>query len=192
MARANRLIIGLGNPGPDYENTRHNAGFMVVDRVAARMGITMQHAVAASILGEGRWKGRPIALAKPMTFMNRSGQAFQALLRRYGLKPEDILVIYDDIALPLGSIRLRERGSAGGHNGIQSIIDHLNSTDFPRLRVGIGDSFSRGGQVRFVLEPFRDEEKPGIEVAFETATDAALTFVRDGMLTAMNRYNKRP
>lgn len=191
MARANRLIIGLGNPGPDYENTRHNAGFMVVDRIAEQVGIALRREEAASILGEGRWRGRPIALAKPLTFMNRSGQAFQALRRRYGLTPADILVIYDDIALPLGSIRLRERGSAGGHNGIQSIIDHLNSTDFPRLRVGIGDSFSRGGQVSFVLEPFRDEERPGAEESIATATEAALTFVRDGMLTAMNLYNKR-
>lgn len=191
MARANRLIIGLGNPGPDYEGTRHNAGFMVVDRIAELAGIPLKDEASASMIGEGRWRGRPIALARPMTFMNRSGQAFQALRRRYGLRPLDILIIYDDIALPLGSIRLRERGGAGGHNGIQNIIDHLNSTDFPRLRVGVGDSFSRGGQVRYVLEPFLEEERSEVEKAIETAAEAALCFVRDGMLTAMNRYNKR-
>lgn len=191
MANANRLIIGLGNPGPDYEGTRHNAGYMVMDRLAEQMNIPIREEAASSVIGEGRWRGRPIALAKPMTFMNRSGQAFQALRRRYGLKPEDILVIYDDIALPLGSIRLREKGSAGGHNGIQNITDHLNSTDFPRLRVGIGDNFPRGGQVRYVLEPFLEEERSDVEKAIDGAAEAALCFIRDGMLTAMNRYNKR-
>jgi len=191
MARANRLIIGLGNPGPDYDGTRHNAGFMVVDRIAELVGIALRDEAAASMVGEGRWRGRPIALAKPLTFMNRSGQAFQALRRRYGLKPQDILVIYDDIALPLGAIRLREKSSAGGHNGIENIISHLNSTDFPRLRVGIGDNFPRGGQVRYVLEPFLEEERPDVEKAIETAAEAALCFVRDGMLTAMNRHNRK-
>lgn len=191
MGRANRLIIGLGNPGPDYEMTRHNAGFMVVDRIAERCGIAMRDEAAASVVGEGRWRGRPIALAKPMTFMNRSGQAFQALRRRYGLVPLDILVIYDDIALPLGAIRLRQKGTSGGHNGIQDIIDHLNSTDFPRLRVGVGDSFPRGGQVHYVLEPFLEEERPDAEKAIETAVEAALAFVQDGITAAMNRFNKR-
>ncbi len=191
MARANRLIIGLGNPGPDYENTRHNAGYMVVDRIAEQVGITMREEAAASIIGEGRWRGRPIALAKPMTFMNRSGQAFQALRRRYGLAPLDILVVYDDIALPLGTIRLRQKGTSGGHNGVQDIIDRLNSTDFPRLRVGVGDSFPRGGQVRYVLEPFLEEERLDAEKAVETAVEAALAFVQDGITIAMNRHNKR-
>jgi len=191
MARANRLIIGLGNPGPDYENTRHNVGFMVVDRIAEKIGMAMRDEAAASVIGEGRWRGRPLALAKPMTFMNRSGQAYQALRRRYGLTALDIIVIYDDISLPLGAIRLRQKGSAGGHNGVENIIDHLNSTDFPRLRVGVGDSFPRGGQVRYVLEPFLEEERPDVEKATEIAAEAALCFVRNGMLTAMNSYNKR-
>lgn len=191
MAGPSRLIIGLGNPGPDYEGTRHNIGFDVVDAIARKIGTELRDEAAASLVAEGRWKGRPIALAKPLTFMNRSGQAYQALRRRYGLKPEEILVVFDDIALPSGSIRLRQKGGAGGHNGMQNIIEHLNSTDFPRLRVGIGDSFPRGGQVRYVLDTFSEEQLPEIEKAIDLAVEASLSFARDGLTTAMNRYNRR-
>lgn len=191
MAGPNRLIIGLGNPGPDYDDTRHNVGFDVIDAIAEKISTEVRDEAAVSFIGEGRWRGRPIALAKPLTFMNRSGQAYQALRRRYGITPKDILVVYDDIALPPGTIRLREKGSAGGHNGVQNIIDHLNSTDFPRLRVGVGDSFPRGGQVRYVLDPFSEEQLPDIKKAIDLAVEASLSFARDGLTTAMNRYNRR-
>ena len=191
MAGPNRLIIGLGNPGPDYEGTRHNIGFDVVDGVAQKLGTTIRDEAAASLIAEARWKGRPLALAKPLTFMNRSGQAYKALKRRYALQPEDILVIFDDISLPPGTIRMRKGGGAGGHNGVQSIIDHLNSTDFPRLRVGVGDSFPRGGQVRYVLDQFSEDQLPEIEKAIDLAVEACLSFVRDGLIAAMNRYNRR-
>ena len=183
--------MGLGNPGPDYEGTRHNVGFAVLDRVAEKVGGVTWGEAAHARVAEANWRGRRLALAKPMTFMNRSGQAYRALLRRYGLAPEAALVVYDDLALPLGAIRLRERGSAGGHNGVQSVIDGLNSMDFPRLRIGIGDSFPRGGQVQYVLEPFTEEQRPAIAEAVEAAAEAALVFVHDGLPAAMNQYNRR-
>jgi PTH1 family peptidyl-tRNA hydrolase len=193
-------VIGLGNPGPDYEGTRHNVGFAVVDRIAEEAGAGAWAEAAHALVAEARAGGEPgggpgggpvFALAKPMTFMNRSGQAYTALLRRYGLAPEDVLVVYDDLALPPGTIRLREKGGAGGHNGVHSIVAHLNGSDFPRLRVGIGGDYPRGGQVRYVLEPFAEEERAVMEEAVEAAAGAALAFVRDGLRAAMNRYNRR-
>ena len=186
-----RLIVGLGNPGPDYEGTRHNVGFDVVDRIAEKTGAGAWVEAASSFVAEGRWQGHALALAKPLVFMNRSGQAYKALLRRYALEPDAVLVVYDDLALPQGSLRLRERGSAGGHNGVQSVIDYVNGMAFPRLRVGIGDGFPRGGQVRYVLEPFSEEERAAMDEAVEAAAEAALAFVSEGLTAAMNRYNRR-
>lgn len=186
-----RLVIGLGNPGPDYAGTRHNAGFLVVDRVAAEVGVEVDLEAAHSVVAEGRWRGQGLALAKPLTFMNRSGQAYAALLRRYRLEPADVLVVYDDLALPVGQIRLRAKGSAGGHNGVQSVIDTLGTSEFPRLRVGVGDSFPPGGQVDYVLSPFDDDEREAVGAALDAAAEAALTFARDGLTAAMNRHNRR-
>ncbi len=189
--RPRRLVVGLGNPGPDYEGTRHNAGFLAVDRLAAETGVPLDAEAAQSAVGEGLWRGEPLALAKPLTFMNRSGPAVAALLRRYGLEPADALLVYDDLALPLGQIRLRGKGSAGGHNGVQSVIDALGSTEFPRLRIGVGDSFPPGGQVDYVLAPFDEDEQEAADAALDAAAEAALTFVRDGLQAAMNRHNGR-
>jgi peptidyl-tRNA hydrolase, PTH1 family len=191
LDRPRRLVIGLGNPGPDYEGTRHNVGFAVVDRVAESVGAAAWAEASHALVAEGRLGETAFALAKPMTFMNRSGQAYAALLRRYGLAPHDALVVYDDLALPLGALRLREKGSAGGHNGVQSVIAYVNGTDFPRLRVGIGGDFPKGGQVRYVLEPFAEEERAAAAEAVEAASEAVLTFVRDGLGAAMNRFNRR-
>ncbi|HYE94610.1 MAG TPA: aminoacyl-tRNA hydrolase [Rubricoccaceae bacterium] len=195
MARPSKLILGLGNPGPAYATTRHNAGFLAADRVAEQVGgaggpLRFQD-LGFALVAEGSWRGRAFALAKPTTWMNRSGQAYRALLRRYGFTPEEALVVYDDIALPPGAIRLREKGSAGGHNGMQDIVDHLGSEDFPRLRIGIGSDFPRGRQADYVLEPFTDEELRVMDEALGVAADAALTFVRDGLTTAMNRFNRK-
>ena len=189
--RPARLVVGLGNPGPDYEDTRHNVGFWVIDRLAETTGIAVEAERDRALVGEGLWRGHPMALAKPMTFMNRSGQAVTRLMQRYGLEPADVLIVYDDLALPIGALRLRGKGGAGGHNGVQDLIDRLNSTEFPRLRVGVGDSFSRGGQVQYVLSPFDDEERPAIEEAVGAAAEAALTFVREGLTAAMNQHNRR-
>ena len=190
-AAPRRLVVGLGNPGPDYTGTRHNAGFMAVDRLAVETGIALDAEAAQSAVGEGVWRGDALALAKPLTFMNRSGAAVVGLLDRYGLEPADVLVVYDDLALPLGQIRLRGKGSAGGHNGIKSVIGALGSPEFPRLRIGVGDSFPPGGQVDYVLAPFDDDEREAADAALGLAAEAALAFARDGLVAAMNQYNGR-
>jgi PTH1 family peptidyl-tRNA hydrolase len=186
-----RLIVGLGNPGPEYEETRHNIGFRIVDVLAEQAGIAYrQDGRAGALVGWGKVRGRPVGLAKPVTYMNRSGAAVDELARRHGLRPEDLLVVFDDINLPAGTIRLRAGGSAGGHNGVQDLIDALGTDAFPRLRVGIGNAFARGRQADYVLAPFTEEERPLVAEAVARARDAAITFVTDGLTTAMNRFNR--
>ncbi len=222
--RPSHLIVGLGNPGPDYVGTRHNAGFETIDRLADRLGLGLDTEVtdrgrrASAVVAQGRLPDEPaepapssptadgpappsagasgapgvvLALAKPLTFMNRSGRAVAALLDRYGLTAADLLVVYDDLALPIGALRLRPRGSHAGHNGVRDVIEALGSDEFPRLRVGIGNSFPPGGQVDFVLSAFDDDERPAADAAFDEAARAALTFARDGLTAAMNRHNRR-
>lgn len=190
MAKSNRLIIGLGNPGAEYEATRHNIGFAVVDAVAEKARAELSYdGRAEAMVGEGRVRGRSLTLVKPLTYMNRSGLSVRHLVRRYDLTPADLLVIYDDINLPPGKLRLREKGSAGGHNGLQDIIDRLGTDRFPRLRFGVGDDFSRGRQSDYVLSPFTKEQQPDVELALVQARDAAITFVAEGLVKAMNRFN---
>lgn len=191
MASSKRLIIGLGNPGPDYEHTRHNIGFVVADAVAEVARISFSHERGNVLEGWGRVRGRPVGVAKPLTYMNRSGGAVKTLMGRHRLDLADILVVYDDLNLPTGTVRLRPGGSAGGHNGLQDIIDQLGSNAFPRLRVGIGDDFARGKQVDYVLSPFANEEKAIVDEAVQEARDAAITFVCDGLHVAMNRFNRK-
>lgn len=189
MASPKRLIIGLGNPGAEYEPSRHNVGFRVVDSLAEKTGTQMK-VKGQSILGWGRWRGRPVGLAKPTTYMNRSGLAVEELVRKNRIVPADLLVVVDDINLPTGKVRLRERGGTGGHNGIEDIIDWLGSDAFPRLRIGIGNDFSRGQQADYVLSPFADEEIAVISEAIVQARDGALTWLTDGIVTAMNRFSR--
>ena len=189
MATTKRLIIGLGNPGADYEKTRHNVGFEVADAVAEKARATLEHDKGDVLLGWGRIRRFPLGVAKPLTYMNRSGSAVRTLLGRHSLQPEEILVVVDDINLPVGKLRLRPGGSPGGHNGLQDITDRLGRDDFPRLRFGIGSDFERGRQADYVLSRFSDEERPVVDEAILQARDAAITFVTDGIVTAMNRYN---
>lgn len=203
MAGSKRLIVGLGNPGPDYKGSRHNIGFTVLDRVAERIrtsfddgGLVHKTLVRVKsgglyVTATGRHRGHPITLAKPMTFMNRSGPAVLRLRNRLGIENQDLLVVLDDIYLDLGMLRLRSGGGSGGHNGLQDIIDALDSDNFPRMRIGVGSTFSRGRQAEFVLAPFEDDEKSLVDETVNAACDAALTFVTEGIVTAMNRYNKR-
>ena len=191
MAGSKRLLIGLGNPGAAYEDTRHNVGFAVAEALAEQARAPFKHdGRADALVAEGRLRGRPVILAKPLTYMNRSGITVKHLLRRFGLEPTELLIIVDDINLKLGKLRLRERGSAGGHNGVQDIIDRLGTDAFPRLRLGVGSDFDRGGQVDYVLSPFTDAEQEAMEAAVVRARDAAVTFVTDGIVTAMNRFNR--
>ena len=186
------LVVGLGNPGGEYAATRHNAGFLAVERLAERLGAELPDPdPPRTRLAEGVWDGRGVALAQPQAYMNRSGPPLAALLERYGLAADRVLLVYDDLALPPGQIRLRGKGSAGGHNGVQSVIDALGSSEFPRLRIGIGDRFERGGLVDYVLAPFPDDELAALDAALDRAADAALAFASDGLPVAMNQYNQR-
>ncbi len=191
MARGKRVIVGLGNPGTAYENTRHNVGFAVVDELARRTGTILKPAKGNLLFGWARVKNCTFGLAKPLTYMNRSGQAVRALLNRLGLSPQDILIVLDDVHLPPGTIRIRERGGSGGHNGLQHIIDTLGTHNIPRLRIGIGGNFPKGKQAEYVLSPFEEEEKPVMEEAIRRAADAAVVFACEGILPAMNRFNQR-
>ncbi len=190
MSKSKRLIVGLGNPGPEYEATRHNIGFEAADAVAARARATFERGRGNVLLGWGRIRSYPVGVAKPLTFMNRSGKAISALLGVWRMEPRQLLVIVDDINLPPGRLRLRPSGSAGGHNGLQDIADRLGHPNFPRLRIGVGNDFARGGQARHVLSPFSSEERLVMDEAVIRARDAVETFVCEGISVAMNRFNK--
>lgn len=183
------IIIGLGNIGQEYEETRHNIGFEVVDLLAKTMSVTFGPGNGPFVIAEGRHRGRNVVLVKPTTFMNRSGTAVKKALAKFNAGKEDILIVYDDLNLDLGVIKLKDQGSAGGHNGIADIIEKLGSRDFPRLRFGIGNDFPRGKQVDFVLSPFDDEEREAVNSSLQKAHDAALSFVRDGITKTMNYFN---
>ena len=192
MASAKRLIVGLGNPGVEYEQTRHNVGFWVIDALAERARATMQSDKGPAMFGSGRVRGRPVSLVKPMGYMNRSGSVVRHYMNRFSLSLQDILVVVDDINLEPGVLRIRQKGSAGGHNGVQDIIDHLGSDAFPRLRLGIGRDFERGRQADYVLSAFHDDEIEQVKAAVKRACDAATVFVCEGISPAMNRFNKQP
>ncbi len=189
VARARRIIVGLGNPGADYADTRHNVGFWVAERAATQARSAFGSTDGRARLAEGTWRGVPFAVGLPQTYMNRSGESVGALVRRYGLTPADVLVVVDDLALEPGVLRLRPGGSDGGHNGLADITDVLDTDQYPRLRVGIGRDFPRGRQADYVLQPFTTEQRALVDAALPTAAEAALTFVADGLNTAMNRYN---
>lgn len=184
-----RLIVGLGNPGPGYARTRHNVGFMVVDRLADRHGLRFNQKKAHSLVARGEIGGSEVVLAKPQTYMNLSGGAVQGLLMVFGVKPTDLLVVYDDFDLPLGTLRLRPRGGPGTHNGMRSIVERLGTQEFPRLRLGIGPAGPADPQ-EYVLSPFAEAEQPVIEEACERAVAAIETLLREGLEAAMNRYNR--
>lgn len=184
------LIVGLGNTGDAYMGTRHNIGFSVIDRIANTLSAGMEKADDPFILGVGRFKGVKTILIKPTTLMNNSGQAVLKACRIFHYLPGDILVCHDDIHLPTGRIRLRKKGSAGGHNGIQSIIDQMQTDIFPRLRFGIGSEFQRGRQSDYVLSPFEDQELAAVNEGLDKAHDAILTFIREGIVRTMNNFNR--
>lgn len=184
-----QLIVGLGNPGRQYEDTRHNIGFMVLDRLAAASGAVFQSSPKwqchlAKLPESGT------LLLKPQTFMNLSGRAIRQVLAFHKWPPESMLVIYDDAALPLGRLRFREKGSAGGHNGIKSIIEHLGTDSFPRLKIGIGES-QPGNMTGHVLGKFSPDERPLVENTLATALDAVQLACSQGLAAAANRHHTR-
>jgi PTH1 family peptidyl-tRNA hydrolase len=180
-----RLIVGLGNPGPDYADTRHNVGFRCVDVLAERLGTRWtQRGETLVSLSDG------LGLAKPQAYMNRSGPPVTALVQRLQLAPDRLLVVYDDMDLPFGLLRLRPRGGAGTHNGMRSVIATLGTEDFARLRIGISQA-SAGSAVDHVLSPFSPDELPELHQLVQRAADAALAWANEGAEAAMNRYNNR-
>lgn len=186
-----RLIVGLGNPGARYRDTRHNVGFGCVDRLAERWGIAINDRRRTTALGQGYRDGKPVVLAKPRTFMNLSGESVAYLLARFGGRPADLIVVYDEMALPLGRIRLRARGSDAGHNGIRDIIRTVRTVDFPRLRIGIGGP-GMSGSVDHVLGRFSDDEAPAVTDAIQRSAEAVECLLSEGINIAMNRYNTDP
>jgi PTH1 family peptidyl-tRNA hydrolase len=183
------LIVGLGNIGAEYSGTRHNVGFELVDKMARELSVEFSTAGGSFLIAEGSFKGQPVHLIKPTTYMNRSGRAVSSALAITGNALSDCLVCYDDINLPPGKIRLRSSGSAGGHNGIQDIIDRMQSREFPRLRIGVGDDFRRGRQADYVLSQFSGEQRPHIDDALDESVEALFTFMRAGIEQAMNDHN---
>jgi len=187
-AAAIRLVAGLGNPGAEYERTRHNIGFAVLDRLAADAKTDWQR--------EQKWgaywaRVGDVFLVKPMTYMNRSGQPLQAVAQFYKIEPGEMLIVFDDMALELGRLRIRLEGGTGGHNGIDSIITTLGTDKLARLRVGIGAAPSAGA-VDYVLGKFFDEEKPVVEKAVTRAAEAVKWAIDKGVVSAMNTFNKNP
>ncbi|MBN1844243.1 MAG: aminoacyl-tRNA hydrolase [Sedimentisphaerales bacterium] len=184
------LLVGLGNPGRQYETSRHNVGFRVIDLLGRRWRIELTRQKHEGLLGEGRRQQHRIILLKPQTYMNRSGQSVRAAVQFYRVAPQRLLVIVDDFALELGRLRLRTQGSAGGHNGLEDIIAQLGE-EFSRLRVGIG-SARPGCAVAHVLGHFAPEEQPLVAGILERAADCAECWLRDGAACAMERFNRTP
>lgn len=184
-----KLIVGLGNPGLEYARTRHNAGFMCLETLATRHGLRFGRGRANADLVSGVIAGQAVVLARPQTYMNDSGRSVGELVRFYGVALPDLLVVYDELDLPFGQLRLRGGGSAGGHNGMRSIIAHLHSQEFPRLRIGIGRPPGRLPTERYVLSLFSLEEREVLPTILDAAADAVQVWLRDGLTRAMNRYN---
>lgn len=183
------LIVGLGNPGPQYRYNRHNIGFMLADRLAERLGVKFSRLESKALVTKGEHQGRRIVLAKPQTFMNLSGQAVGALVRFYKVPLSNLLIAYDDVDLPLGTLRLRPGGGSGGQKGMASIIERLGTQEFPRLRLGIGRPPGRMEAADYVLQDFSAGEKELLGPVLDRAAEAALVFVVEGLEAAMNRYN---
>ncbi len=186
------IIVGLGNPGREYADTRHNAGYMVLDILAARFGIDIKRHNFQAVFGEGFVEGQKVALVKPLTFMNESGRAVRDIMNWYKCQHDQLLVIYDDIDIPLGDIRIRAGGSAGTHNGMRSVIYQLQYDDFPRVRVGIGQAQGQRGLVAHVLGAPQGEELEALRHGLAQAADGAEMILKGQLLEAQAQFNKRP
>ena len=182
------LIVGLGNPGRKYRGNRHNIGFMAVDALAAAYNIESSKVQNKAIVGNGRIQSRNVIIAKPQTYMNNSGDAVGPLARYYKVPPENVLIVYDELDLPFGTIRLREKGGAGGHNGMRSIINHLGE-NFPRLRLGIGRPPGQMPVPAYVLQDFSKDDLPLLDDVLAEAIRAIETYLSEGIQMAMSRHN---
>jgi peptidyl-tRNA hydrolase, PTH1 family len=182
------LIVGLGNPGRQHRGNRHNIGFMALDRLAAKHSLSLGRVQQKAIVGDGRILNHPVILAKPQTYMNLSGDAVGPLANYYKIPPEQLLVIFDELDLPFGTLRLREKGGAGGHNGMRSIINHVGQ-NFPRLRLGIGRPPGRMAPAAYVLQDFSAADQPLLDQILDEGVTAVETILREGINLAMTRHN---
>ena len=184
------IIAGLGNPGKQYENTKHNVGFLTIDVLAEKLGIRVSKIKHKALTGEDFISGEKVILVKPQTYMNLSGESIREILSFYKADPERLVVIYDDIDLPMGSLRIRKKGSAGTHNGMKSIIYQIVSEDFPRVRIGIGGE-RKGDLADYVISGFRKEDRKTVEDSILRAADAVICTVEKGIDIAMGEYNTK-
>lgn len=189
--RKMKLIVGLGNPTKEYDGTRHNIGFMAIDTLAREYNIAVDTLKHKALIGKGMIEGQKVILAKPVTYMNLSGEAVRAIADYYKILPEDIVIIFDDTTLDVGRIRIRKKGSAGGHNGIKNIIAHLGTTEFPRIKIGIGAKRPGQDLADYVLARFPKEEKEALRQVLEDVKKAVALMVWDDIEEAMNQYNKK-
>lgn len=187
------LIVGLGNPGKQYAHTRHNVGFDVLEKLSAKMGVSITRSKSKALVGEGFVAGQKVVLALPQTYMNLSGEAVQELAHWYKVEPEHLMIVYDDVDLAPGFIRIRKNGSAGTHNGMRSIIGCLGYENFPRLRVGVGQKREGYELADWVLGHYIGEEAEAADKAFDLAAEALLDYIQNGVESAMCKYNtKKP
>jgi PTH1 family peptidyl-tRNA hydrolase len=186
-----RIIIGLGNPTEKYQATRHNIGWDAITRIADDYNIALNQNKHKAICGTGYIEGEKVILAQPVTYMNLSGESVRQLVDYYKVSAQDIIVIYDDISLDVGRLRIRKKGSAGGHNGIKSIISHLGTDEFPRIKIGVGEKPKDWDLADYVLSRFKEDEEKIIREALKDSSDACRMIISDGMDAAMNKYNKK-
>jgi len=187
-----KLIVGLGNPGIEYQFTPHNMGFLAVDRIADQLGVRVNNRQCHAQTGRAVLEGQDVLLAKPETYMNLSGMALRELAREYDVQPEqDLIVIYDELDLPFGTIRIRPRGTSAGHNGIASVIGALGTQEIMRIRLGIGPDHPVGDGARFVLSQFKKSQYPVLDQVLDSAADAVRVILKDGVQAAMNRFNRK-
>ena len=186
------IIVGLGNPGKKYENTRHNMGFLAVDLLAEKYGIKVNKLRFKALTGEGRIAGQKVLIMKPQTYMNLSGESVREIVYYYQIDPEEeLIVIYDDISLDVGQLRIRKKGSAGGHNGMKNIISHLGTEVFPRIKVGVGEKPKKYDLADYVLSRFSKEERAIMEEGCQKAVEAVEMILRGEMEEAMNKFNRK-
>jgi PTH1 family peptidyl-tRNA hydrolase len=187
-----KLIVGLGNPGIEYQFTPHNIGFLAVDRLAEQCGVMIENRHCKALTARSRIGKEEILLAKPETYMNLSGMSVLELVRKYEVEPEkDLIVIYDELDLPLGMIRVRPRGSSAGHNGMQSIINALQTEEIVRIRIGVAPDDPRKGGAKYILAPFRKSQLLAVDEALDVTAQAVNVILSEGIATAMNRFNRK-
>ena len=185
------LVVGLGNPGEEYENTPHNLGFRVIDLLAERNSIHVNRKDSKSLTGVGEVAGKPVILAKPQTYMNLSGTSVEPLMVKHSLTPADLILVYDELDLPLGELKIKPRGSAAGHHGPESVIDRLGTTDFVRVRLGINPGYKLRDGVEYLLSPIKRSEREQAEELIGRGADAVASIIAEGVEKSMTKFNRR-